>query len=67
MAGRGINEAKNTLQLFLRSLPMNCTFNVIGFGTHTEELFSESRHYDKDSLKQVLRDICRDKLGYYTC
>ena len=39
MAGGKINRVKETLQLFLRSLPEGTLFNVIGFGTDFKKLF----------------------------
>lgn len=39
MSGGRMNQVKNTLQIFLRSLGEGTLFNVIGFGTRTEHLF----------------------------
>jgi len=39
------------LQLFLRSLPPGCRFNIIGFGSRTELLFDAPRAYDAESLQ----------------
>ena len=50
MAGQYIKCAAMTLQLFLRSIPSGCFFNVIGFGSHFKPLFDASHSYDQDSL-----------------
>lgn len=39
MSGARINQVKDTLQIFLRSLGEGTMFNIIGFGTNTEQLF----------------------------
>ena len=41
MRGSRIKEAKDTLLLFLKILPMGCYFNIIGFGSHFEVLFKK--------------------------
>jgi len=51
MNGGGIRRAAEALQLFLRSLPQNCRFNIIGFGSRTELLFSTAVVYDAESLR----------------
>lgn len=40
MQGTKIDNAKMTLLYFLKSLPVDCYFNVISFGSHFTELFS---------------------------
>ena len=51
MAGTSIVEARNALQLCLRSMIEGCRFNIIGFGTKLDLLFRSSRRYDKASLE----------------
>ncbi|ELR24909.1 von Willebrand factor type A domain containing protein [Acanthamoeba castellanii str. Neff] len=53
MAGSSMNDAKNALQLFLRSLPEGCKFNIVGFGSKYEFLFRQSRAYDDRSLQEA--------------
>lgn len=53
MQGASIAEARNALQLALRSLRPGCRFNVIGFGSSFEPLFEESRLYDDASLAEA--------------
>merc|ERR1719401_1645478 len=51
MSGGCIRRAAEALQLFLRSLPTGCRFNIIGFGSRTELLFDTPRAYDAESLQ----------------
>jgi hypothetical protein len=51
MEGSSIQEAKNALQLCLRSLRAGCRFNIVGFGSSFEMLFPESRPYANDTLQ----------------
>ena len=37
-----IQLAKDALSLFIRSLPLNCYFNVISFGNDWTAMFSQS-------------------------
>ena len=53
MAGGSIEEARNALQLCLRSLPAGILFNVVGFGSSFEKLFPRSRPYDEKSLAEA--------------
>jgi Ca-activated chloride channel family protein len=50
MQGPSIGEARNALQLCLRSLTRDHFFNVVGFGSGHRLLFPESRAYDDASL-----------------
>lgn len=51
MTGDGILNARNTLLLFLKSLPDGCFFNVIGFGSSFECLFNQSEKYDDKTVE----------------
>lgn len=55
MSGGSIQRAAEALQLFLRSIPPGCRFNIIGFGSRTELLFDAPRAYDADSLQIASR------------
>jgi Ca-activated chloride channel family protein len=50
MQGTSIAEVRNALQLCLRSMIAGCRFNIVGFGSHVEQLFEGSRPYDEASL-----------------
>eukprot|EP00286_Rhodomonas_abbreviata_P004988 CAMPEP_0181322030 /NCGR_PEP_ID=MMETSP1101-20121128/19012_1 /TAXON_ID=46948 /ORGANISM="Rhodomonas abbreviata, Strain Caron Lab Isolate" /LENGTH=873 /DNA_ID=CAMNT_0023429919 /DNA_START=18 /DNA_END=2636 /DNA_ORIENTATION=- len=45
-----MDEAREALQLFLRSLPPSCTFNIVGFGSRFDTLFRTPSKYDDSSL-----------------
>ena len=53
MNGSSIEEARNALQLCLRSLPAGILFNIVGFGSTFQKLFPKSRHYDEKSLAEA--------------
>jgi Ca2+-binding EF-hand superfamily protein len=53
MSGSQIKKAADALQLFLRSLPPTCSFDIIGFGSRWESLFGASVKYDAATLKQA--------------
>ena len=53
MNGNLINNAKETILLFLRSLPVNCYFNVISFGTYFQSLFKDSQPYSQANLEEA--------------
>lgn len=50
MGGSSIGEARNALQLCLRSLPPGILFNVAGFGSRYESLFPKARAYSDETL-----------------
>jgi len=53
MSGSRIEMAKSALLLFLKSLPPDCYFNIIGFGDKFEYLFPKSKKYEDSSLEKV--------------
>lgn len=57
MGGTSIQEARNALQLCLRSLDAGSRFNVVGFGSMFQKLFPESRPYDDASLAEATRYV----------
>jgi Ca-activated chloride channel family protein len=57
MQGASIDEAKNALQLALRSLRPGCLFNIVGFGSSFQSLFPESRPYDDASLAEATKHV----------
>ncbi len=57
MGGTSIEEARNALQLCLRSLNSGSRFNIVGFGSTFQKLFPESRAYDDASLAEATRHV----------
>jgi uncharacterized protein with von Willebrand factor type A (vWA) domain len=55
MSGSRINQVRDTLQIFLRSLPEGTLFNIIGFGSKFEKLFPESKEYNENSLQIAVK------------
>ena len=55
MRGDNINQAKATLLLFLKSLPVACYFNIVSFGNNFSTLFPESQEYNEQTLEQAIR------------
>ena len=54
MFGQRILSAKETLLLFLKSLPADCYFNIVSFGSSHRFLFPNgSLKYSEDTLKQA--------------
>ena len=54
MSGSYIRSARETLVLFLKSLPEGSYFNVLGFGTY-QKLFPQSVPYDEHHLEKAIK------------
>ncbi len=50
MSGSYIKSARETLMLFMKSLPESSHFNIIGFGSRFTKLFKESVPYNQETL-----------------
>jgi hypothetical protein len=57
MSGSRISQVRDTLQIFLRSLPEGTLFNIIGFGSKYEKLFPESKEYNESSLQLAVTHV----------
>ncbi|CAH1271049.1 VWA5A [Branchiostoma lanceolatum] len=57
MSGNKIKDARETLLLFLKSLPVGCYFNIVGFGSSHQSLFKGSQQYDNKSLKTACKAL----------
>ncbi|XP_078351020.1 von Willebrand factor A domain-containing protein 5A-like isoform X2 [Oculina patagonica] len=55
MSGSKNNSARETLLLFLKSLPDGCYFNVVGFGSSYTTLFKKSQLYNDENLKEATK------------
>ena len=54
MTGSYIKSARETLALFLKSIPPGCSFNIIGFGSSYRLLFPKSVPYDQKHLDEAI-------------
>ncbi|XP_055736586.1 von Willebrand factor A domain-containing protein 5A-like isoform X6 [Salvelinus fontinalis] len=52
-----IGSARDTLLLLLKSLPMGCYFNIIGFGSSYESFFSKSVEYSQKTMDEALQKV----------
>ena len=56
MQGSFINSARDTLILFLKSIPPGCYFNIIGFGSSYQALFpKQSVAYNQENLDKAVQ------------
>lgn len=53
MMGSSIEQARNALQLCMRSLSEHTRFNIVGFGSSYESLFPESLPYNEETLAKA--------------
>eukprot|EP00002_Diphylleia_rotans_P014219 TRINITY_DN276_c0_g1_i2.p1 TRINITY_DN276_c0_g1~~TRINITY_DN276_c0_g1_i2.p1 ORF type:complete len:859 (-),score=169.72 TRINITY_DN276_c0_g1_i2:232-2808(-) len=58
MQGSRISQVRDTMVLFLRSLPFGCYFNIIGFGSRFESLFPKAVEYDEKNMEKAT-DFCK--------
>ncbi|KAJ7995230.1 hypothetical protein DPEC_G00242380 [Dallia pectoralis] len=52
-----IGSARDTLLLLLKSLPMGCYFNIIGFGSSHEFSFPKSVEYNQKTMEEALQKV----------
>ncbi|KAF4902454.1 von Willebrand factor A domain-containing protein 5A [Colletotrichum fructicola] len=56
-----IADLKNALQIYMKSLPVGCMFNICSFGSRHTFLFPKSQTYDQNTLNTAMKHI--DKFG----
>ncbi|XP_058263689.1 von Willebrand factor A domain-containing protein 5A-like isoform X1 [Hemibagrus wyckioides] len=49
--------ARDTLLLLLKSLPMDCYFNIYGFGSRYNSFFPQSVQYSQDTMEQAVQKV----------
>ncbi|XP_045070167.1 von Willebrand factor A domain-containing protein 5A isoform X1 [Coregonus clupeaformis] len=52
-----IGSARDTLLLLLKSLPMGCYFNIIGFGSSYKSFFPKSVEYSQKTMDEALQKV----------
>ncbi|KAL1801338.1 hypothetical protein ACET3X_001680 [Alternaria dauci] len=48
---------KSALKVFLKSIPIGCSFNICSFGSHYRFLWPKSRMYDQDTLAEAIQHV----------
>ncbi|TNV84285.1 hypothetical protein FGO68_gene9917 [Halteria grandinella] len=59
MGGAPIRLAREALKLFLHSLPIGSTFNVVSFGSDYNQLFQESVEYNDENFKYAVEQVSK--------
>ncbi|OHT14129.1 von Willebrand factor type A domain containing protein [Tritrichomonas foetus] len=54
MSGSSIQQARECLEIFIRSLPENSYFNIIRFGSRFQSLFESSVQYNEETAEKAL-------------
>lgn len=54
MEGGRMTTLKAALKVFLKSIPLGCTFNICSFGSRHQFLWDKSKLYDEDTLTEAL-------------
>lgn len=57
MGGDRIEKAKESLILFLKSLPENSIFNIISFGSKFQRMFKTSIKYNDSNVEETIKKI----------
>ncbi|KAH0787554.1 von Willebrand factor type A domain containing protein [Histomonas meleagridis] len=57
MSGSRISKARECLEIFIRSLPVQCMFNIVRFGSRFEELWKASQPYSQNSFDEAIRYV----------
>ncbi|KAK1977951.1 vault protein inter-alpha-trypsin [Colletotrichum cereale] len=57
MEGSKIDDLKNALKVFLKSLPVGAMFNICSFGSRYSFLFDKSMTYDQESLETAMKHV----------
>jgi len=53
MNGRKMEQTRRALQLFLRSIPPGCYFNLVSFGSDVQPWKPASQPYNEDTLREA--------------
>lgn len=57
MGGPKIEELRDALLVFLKSLPANCKFNIYSFGSNVVSLWPQSMPYNESNMQQALNHV----------
>ena len=67
MEGERIDYLKKALDIFLRSLPQNCYFNIYSFGTSFSKTFDKSVLYNDENMNYASEELNIDKGSITKC
>ncbi len=54
-----LEQTRSAMQLFLRSLPVDCFFNIVSFGSDFRKLWTTSRPYNEAALREASLYVTR--------
>ncbi|XP_062417045.1 von Willebrand factor A domain-containing protein 5A-like isoform X3 [Pungitius pungitius] len=57
MGGERIKNARDTLLLLLKSVPLGCYFNIYSFGSTFEHIFPKSEEYNQKTMEEALKKV----------
>ncbi|KXH26257.1 vault protein inter-alpha-trypsin [Colletotrichum simmondsii] len=57
MEGNKMQDLKNALRVFVKSLPVGSMFNICSFGSRHDFLFPKSVMYDQNTMETAMRHI----------
>uniref|UniRef100_G3N806 VWFA domain-containing protein n=1 Tax=Gasterosteus aculeatus aculeatus TaxID=481459 RepID=G3N806_GASAC len=57
MLAECIKNARDTLLLLLKSLPLGCYFNIYSFGSSFEYIFPKSEEYNQKTIEEALKKV----------
>lgn len=57
MEGESIKLARESLIVFIKSLPQNSNFDIIGFGTSFKSYFDKIQKYDNKSVENAIKIV----------
>jgi hypothetical protein len=55
MQGENISTLVSALKVFLKSIPLGCTFNICSFGSRSEFLWEKSKAYGEETLTEAIK------------
>jgi len=55
--GSRVEAAKQSLILFLKSLPENSIYNIISFGSKFERMYKTSIAYNDQNIEETIKKI----------
>ena len=61
-AGSGkspMEQCKDALELFLKSLPENCLFNIVSFGSSYQKMFTTSMRYNATTMQHAVTEVAK--------